>query len=109
MGDCHVGIMPLPDTHFTRGKCGLKALQFMATGRPVVVSPVGMNKELIDNDRNGILATTVDEWVDALDRFGASPELRRRMGAAGRATIEERFSATSVAAHVARIIRSNLR
>lgn len=108
VGNCHAGIMPLPDTHFTRGKCGLKALQFMATGRPVVVSPVGMNKDLIENGRNGLLASTTDEWVDALDRLAASAELRRTMGAAGRATMEERFSATRVSAEVARIIRATL-
>ena len=54
VADCHVGIMPLPDDEVTRGKCGLKALQFMATGRPAVVSPVGMNLDLVRDGINGV-------------------------------------------------------
>jgi glycosyltransferase involved in cell wall biosynthesis len=105
-GACHVGIMPLPDSDYTRGKCGLKALQFMATGRPVVVSPVGMNKELVEHGHNGFLASTDDEWVEALDRLASSPEQRRVMGKAARATVEEAFSAHVVAAKFAEAVRA---
>jgi glycosyltransferase involved in cell wall biosynthesis len=105
-GACHVGIMPLPDSDYTRGKCGLKALQFMATGRPAVVSPVGMNKELVEHGHNGFLASTDDEWVEALDELAQSPEKRRRMGSAARATVEARYSARVVAARFALAVRA---
>jgi glycosyltransferase involved in cell wall biosynthesis len=108
LGAAHVGIMPLPDDPFTRGKCGLKALQFMATGRPVVVSPVGMNRDLVTSGENGFLASTTDEWVDLLEHLAASGDLRRRLGTAGRKTVEERYSAGVVARGVAEAVRASL-
>lgn len=105
IADAHVGIMPLQDEPYMRGKCGLKALQFMATGRPVVVSPVGMNRDLVVSGENGFLATTDDEWVDALDKLARSPDLRARVGAAGRRTIEERFSASVVAGQLVDVVK----
>ena len=108
VGSAHVGIMPLPDNDFTRGKCGLKALQFMATGRPVVVSPVGMNSDLVRSGENGFLASTTEEWVDALAKLAASTDLRRRLGAAARATIEQHYSAEVVSALFARAVRQSL-
>ena len=104
IGSSHVGIMPLPDDEATRGKCGLKALQCMATGRPVIVSPVGMNTELISDGDNGYLARTTQEWVSALERLADSADLRRQIGSAGRKTVEQRYSAEAVAAQFARII-----
>lgn len=106
VGDCHVGIMPLPDNEFTRGKCALKALQYMATGRPVVVSPVGVNKDIVEDGKNGFLASSTDEFVQALKRLAASPELRQQMGAAGRRTVEQSFSAEVAATKFAEVIRS---
>jgi glycosyltransferase involved in cell wall biosynthesis len=108
IGAAHVGIMPLPDDVYTRGKCGLKALQYMATGRPVVISPVGMNEELVSSGENGFLAGTDDEWVDALERLASSRDLRRKIGAAGRTTVEKRYSAEVVAARFARAVRETL-
>jgi glycosyltransferase involved in cell wall biosynthesis len=101
-----MGIMPLPDTEWERGKCGLKALQYMALGLPSVVSPVGVNREIIDHGRNGFLATTEDDWVVTLDRLLVDPELRFRVGRAARVTVEERFSATVHAPRVAQVFRS---
>jgi glycosyltransferase involved in cell wall biosynthesis len=106
IGDSHVGIMPLPDNEVTRGKCGLKALQCMATGRPVVVSPVGMNVDLIRDGENGFLASTSSDYVEALTKLAASPDLRERMGAAGRRTVEQSYSAEAVAAKFADVVRS---
>lgn len=106
VGDCHVGIMPLPDDEATRGKCGLKALQFMATGRPVVISPVGMNRDLVEPGVNGFLAASSMEFVDALAILADSPELRARMGKAARETIERQFSAEAVAVRFAGVVRS---
>lgn len=108
IGRVHVGIMPLQDEEYMRGKCGLKALQFMATGRPVVLSPVGMNRDLVRHGENGFLASSADDWVESLEKLAAEPELRRRIGAAGRATVEAGYSAENVAARFAEAVRSVL-
>ena len=105
IGDCHVGIMPLPDDEVTRGKCGLKALQVMATGRPVVISPVGVNVEIVRHGRNGFLAGTDTDFANRLLELAGSPELRARLGAAGRRTVEDRYSAAVGAAKFARVVR----
>ena len=109
LGDCHAGIMPLPDDEIARGKCGLKALQYMATGRPVVVSPVGVNTEIIRDGVNGLLASSTDEFVAALTRLAEDPDFRRRMGAEARRTIEERYSGEVVAKAFAQVVRSVVR
>jgi len=108
LGACHVGIMPLPDDEFARGKCGLKALQCMSTGRPVIVSPVGVNLEIVKPGENGFLASSVDEWVTALNQLADSPELRARLGANARRTVEQQYSAETSAARFARAVRQAL-
>jgi glycosyltransferase involved in cell wall biosynthesis len=108
VGDCHVGIMPLPDDKFARGKCGLKALQYMATGRPVIASPVGVNSDIIASGENGWLAGSDDEWVAAYRQLADSRALRAKLGAAARATVEQHYSAEVVAAQLARAIRKTL-
>lgn len=87
----HVGIAPLPDDPWTRGKCGLKILQCMAAGLPVIASPVAVQSEIV-TDTTGVLAATADSWVDALLRLHADPALRTRMGAAARTRVAEHFS-----------------
>ena len=104
LGGCHVGIMPLPDDEVSRGKCGLKALQCMATARPVVVSPVGVNCEIVRAGENGFLAATTDEWVETLSRLAADAQLRARLGLNARATVERGFSAEISAAKFARVV-----
>jgi glycosyltransferase involved in cell wall biosynthesis len=101
-----VGIMPLPDDKWSRGKCGLKALQYMALGVPTVCSPVGVNSEIIRDGENGMLASTDEEWVERLSRLLRSRELRAGLGRAGRATVEEQYSARVQAPRVFRIIES---
>ena len=108
IGNCHVGIMPLPDDEVSRGKCAMKALQYMATGRPVVVSPVGVNVEVVRNGKNGLLAGSEEEFVSSLLKLARSGELRRTMGRNARKTIEQRFSAEIAAEKFARIVRSIL-
>src|SRR5262245_49290874 len=88
-----VGIMPLPDDRWSRGKCGLKALQYMALGIPAICSPVGVNREIISHDQNGLLAASTDEWIAGLTELLQSAALRRRLGEAGRTTVESRYSA----------------
>ena len=87
-----VGIMPLPDDLWTRGKCAVKILQYFAAGIPVVCSPVGVAREIVEHGRNGFFATSEDEWVTHLEALLADAALRRRMGAAGRALVAERYS-----------------
>ncbi len=106
VGRCHVGMMPLPDDEFARGKCGLKALQFMATGRPVVVSPVGVNREIVQSGENGLVAGSEEDWVTAFESLRADPEKRRRMGAAARRTVEANYAAPVAAARFAQAIRT---
>jgi glycosyltransferase involved in cell wall biosynthesis len=90
-----VGISRVPDDLWSRGKCGLKVLQYMAAGLPVVANPVGVQAEMVRHGVTGLLATTADEWVDAIRRLRADAELRRRMGAAGRQALVERYSLES--------------
>lgn len=86
-----VGIMPLPDEPWARGKCGFKLIQYMACGLPVVASPVGVNTEIVENGTNGFLAETGREWVDALKRLMDDAVLCERMGAAGRDKVRDRY------------------
>ena len=88
-----VGIMPLPDDRWARGKCGAKLLQYMGVGVPGVASPVGVNTEIVQDGANGFLAATPAEWIDKLAALIDSPSLRATIGMAGRRTVEERYSA----------------
>jgi glycosyltransferase involved in cell wall biosynthesis len=87
-----IGISWVPDDPWSRGKCGLKILQYMAAGLPVVTNPVGVHSEMVRHGETGYLATTEAEWVNAIRTLAADAELRRRMGAAGRRVVEERYS-----------------
>ncbi len=100
-----VGIMPLPDSPFERGKCGFKLIQYMACGRPVVGSPVGVNDDLIEPGVNGFKATTPEEWIGALGALRSSRDLRRRMGAAGRGQVERAYSLQVAAPRLAGLLR----
>jgi len=90
-----IGLMPLPDEPFAAGKCALKAIQYMAAGIPVVASPVGVNAEVVSDGVCGYLARTPAEWSDRLARLLADPELRARLGRAGRARAETCYSIRS--------------
>lgn len=87
-----VGIMPLSDSPWERGKCGYKLIQYMACGVPVVASPVGVNRQIVDHGFNGFLASTSDEWVLALNTLIADRQLSTRMGEAARRKAVERYS-----------------
>jgi len=94
---CGVGIMPLPDLPWERGKCGYKLIQYMASALPVVASPVGINREIVIHQQNGFLAETTADWVSSLYRLACEPELRRRMGMSGRRRVEANYSLDAVA------------
>ena len=95
LSEMDIGIMPLPDEPWARGKCGLKGLQYMALEIPTIMAPVGVNEDIIEDGENGFLATTADEWVQKLSRLIESAELRSEVGAAARRTVEERYSVES--------------
>ncbi len=101
-----VGIAPLPDTPWEQGKCGVKILQYMACGIPVVASPVGANKSIITHGVNGFLATRPEEWTTALRSLIADPGLRQRFGTAGRETVKQRFHVRRAAEAVNSVLRS---
>ncbi|GAB3722856.1 glycosyltransferase family 4 protein [Hymenobacter agri] len=88
----HVGLMPLEDDLWAKGKCAFKALQYMALGVPPLVSPVGMNTEVVQHGQNGFVCATPAEWEASLRQLLADAGLRQRLGAAARATIEQRYS-----------------
>lgn len=92
LGGFDIGLMPLPDDPWTRGKGGYKLLQYMAMELPVVSSPVGVNQQIVQDGENGFWARTPEEWEDRLARLVEEPELRRRMGRQGRAAVESRYA-----------------
>ena len=100
-----IGIMPLDDGPWERGKCSFKMLQYMAAGRPCVVSPVGMNKELLHEAEIGRAATTEDEWNEALCGLIADPAAAERTGAAGRELAAARYSVDALAPCLAHLLR----
>lgn len=107
--ECDVGIMPLCDGLWERGKCGLKTIQYMACSLPVVVSPVGVNSEIVEDGTTGILASSNEEWIRALSALRDDKALRKRLGSAGRRRVEERYSLQGAAPRFARFIRDAAR
>jgi glycosyltransferase involved in cell wall biosynthesis len=93
-----VGISYVPDDLWSLGKCGLKVLQFMASGLPVVANPVGVQAELVRHGETGYLVESPQEWLEAIARLGHDPALRQRMGQAGRRLLEQRFAVSVGAA-----------
>jgi glycosyltransferase involved in cell wall biosynthesis len=87
-----IGITWVPDDLWSRGKCGLKALQYMAAGLPVVANPVGVHGTIVRDGVTGCLAETPNQWVHAIARLAANPELRGAMGRAGRQVVEAEYS-----------------
>lgn len=87
-----IGIMPLPDNEWTRGKGGYKLLQYMAIGIPAVTSPVEINKQIVRNGVNGFLADSPKEWVEKLSRLIEDKSMRQEMGSAGRKIAEAEYS-----------------
>ncbi len=84
--------MPLPDDEWARGKCGLKGLQYMALGIPTIMSPVGVNSDIIRDGENGFLAASTEDWVAKVSRLVDDAELRLRVGAAARNTVVDKYS-----------------
>lgn len=100
-----IGIMPLTDTPWTHGKCGYKLIQYMACGLPVVASPVGVNKDIVEHGVNGFLAESEEEWRSAIKTLLSNKDLRHRMGEAGRRKVEEEYSLQVWGPRVASMMR----
>jgi glycosyltransferase involved in cell wall biosynthesis len=90
--DCDIGIMPLQDNEWARGKCGLKLLQYMAVGLPAIASPVGVNLDIVLDGANGFLASSEAEWRAKLIRLCNDEELRTKIGRAARQTVVDHYS-----------------
>jgi glycosyltransferase involved in cell wall biosynthesis len=101
-----VGIMPLIDDRWTKGKCSFKMLQYMAVGLPVVVSPVGMNRDVLQKGNCGFAAASPDEWYEALDCLYNDWSLQTKLGRAGRKVVEDFYNADIVATELANIFKS---
>jgi glycosyltransferase involved in cell wall biosynthesis len=102
----HIGVMPLTDDAWSRGKCAFKLLQYMAASLPCVASPVGANTEAVLDGVNGFHARNIDEWERTLERLIVSADLRARCGANGHAHVEKRYALrTYQAGYVALLTR----
>jgi len=101
-----VGIMPLLDEPWERGKCGYKLIQYMACGRPVVASPVGVNQQIVEHGVDGLLANDTADWINALRELRGNVPLREAMGRAGRLKVEKQYCVQVTAPRLAEILRS---
>jgi glycosyltransferase involved in cell wall biosynthesis len=104
-----VGLMPLPDEPWTRGKCSFKMLQYMASGLPVIVSPVGMNQQVLEKGQVGMAAQTADQWLDALESLYRGRDVGRKMGQTGRQVVEKHYAVSIIADKLADIFRTHSR
>jgi glycosyltransferase involved in cell wall biosynthesis len=99
-----IGVMPLDDTPWERGKCAYKLIQMMAAGKPVIASPVGANRRVVRHGVNGFLAETPEEWTSAFEQLAADPDLRIRMGLEARRTVAEGYTLSAVLPRQAAIL-----
>lgn len=102
---CQVGVMPLLDTPWERGKCGYKLIQYMACSLPVVASPVGVNQVIVSNGNNGYLVGADTEWTAALEVLLRDDVLRQRMGSAGRQRVEDEYCVQQTAPRLTQLLR----
>jgi glycosyltransferase involved in cell wall biosynthesis len=105
LAGAHIGVMPLTDDAWSRGKCAFKLLQYMAAALPCVASPVGANTEAVMDGVNGFHARDVDEWERSLEKLIVSPELRAGFGAKGRQHVEQRYALSSYRANYVNLLR----
>jgi glycosyltransferase involved in cell wall biosynthesis len=100
-----IGIMPLSDDVWSRGKCALKIVQYLAVGIPVVCTPVGTNRDIVRHGANGFWASTREEWVQSILALVENPSLRREMGTVGRKVVVEGYSVQAVGDRLVRRMR----
>ena len=95
LSEIDIGIMPLPNDEWTKGKCALKGLLYMSLEQAAVLADVGVNSEIIQNGVNGFLATSTEDWVEKLSLLIDNPNLRQEMGQKGRQTVVQHYSVLS--------------
>jgi glycosyltransferase involved in cell wall biosynthesis len=105
LAGAHIGVMPLTDDAWSRGKCAFKLLQYMAAALPCVASPVGANTEAVMDGVNGFHAADVDAWERSLEKLIVSPELRFGFGAKGRQHVEQRYALSSYRTNYLNLLR----
>jgi glycosyltransferase involved in cell wall biosynthesis len=105
LAGAHIGVMPLTDDAWSRGKCAFKLLQYMAAALPCVASPVGANTEAVMDGINGFHAGDVDAWEGGLGKLIVSPELRAKFGAKGRQHVQQRYALASYRANYLNLLR----
>lgn len=108
LNDFDIGIMPLDDDLWARGKCSFKMLTYMSAALPVVVSPVGMNADVLAHDYCGIGASSIDDWVDALSTLIAEKDLCFRLGQNGRKIVESRYAQNIIGPQLGALIKDQL-
>ncbi len=108
IGQFDIGLMPMPEVEWAKGKCAMKALLYMALGVPAVCSAIGANCEVIQHDENGLLVSTDEEWLTNIGRLVQDAGLRQRLGMAGRCTVEARYSKQYAAQLFAEVIRTTI-
>ncbi len=106
LAQADIGIAWMPDDPWSRGKCSLKVLQYMAAGLPVIANPVGTHRHLVRDGESGFLASTPEEWTRAVELLTRDPALRRRMGRAGRQRVEDEFPVRQGAARWLALLNS---
>jgi glycosyltransferase involved in cell wall biosynthesis len=106
LASAHMGVMPLTDDAWARGKCAFKLLQYMAASLPCVASPIGANTEAVLDGQTGFYARSSEEWEQALERLMCSADLRARLGAAGRAHVESRYGLRNYQARYVELFNS---
>lgn len=106
LSEFDIGIMPMPDDKWARGKCAMKALLYMSMETPAICTAIGANQEVIKHGENGLLALSDEEWLNCLETLIDDAELRKKLGKEGRQTIIENYSAESSAAKFAKVIKA---
>ena len=96
LGSAHIGIAPMIDNQYTRGKCALKIIQYMAAGLPVISSSVGANSEVIVDGETGFLVDSLEDWIEAVEHLETDPSIRDKMGSAGYRRMQEKYSQQAV-------------
>ncbi|MGZ5818756.1 MAG: glycosyltransferase family 4 protein [Burkholderiaceae bacterium] len=104
--DFDIGVMPLIDSPWERGKCGYKLIQYMACGKPVIASPVGVNQDIVINSINGYIATTVDDWLYAFRALFSNKQSQLVMGVQGRRSVEEKYCLQVTAPRLAQLLHN---
>lgn len=105
--ECDIGLAPLPDNNFTKGKCGFKILQYQAAGLPVIASPVGMNIELIEAEKTGLFASNITQWADKISTLFENSDLRKKLANAAKKNVVK-FDCAVIGRQFAELIKKCL-